>query len=172
MAEVPVLSGIAILDTSWLLELYRVPGYCEKSRFRSVREKTGGIIEAGGELFVTVPVLFEVANHITPVRDGRRRRTLREKFRDDVKRSLDGSGPWTIVATGKDILLRSKDVIRLAERFLQTSGENYSFANISIVDLAATLQGKNRTVEILSFNERLAAYSRRRSRDRCLVCTS
>ncbi len=153
------MSGIAILDTSWLLELYRVPGYCTGSRFPRVQKKTGDIINARGELLVTVPVLFEVANHVTHVRDGRRRRRLNERFRDDVKQSIDGFGPWTIIATGKDVLLRSEDLIRLADRFLQASGENYSFADISIIDLAATLQGKSRTVEILTFDEQLAAYS-------------
>ena len=153
------MSGIAILDTSWLLELYRVPGYCKGSRFPRVQKKTGDIINARGELLVTVPVLFEVANHVTHVRDGRRRRLLNERFRDDVRQSIDGLGPWTIIATGKDVLLRSEDLIRLADQFLQASGVNYSFADISIIDLAATLQGKNRTVEILTFDEQLAAYS-------------
>ena len=32
MARVTVLSGAAILDTSLLLELYRVPGYFDESR--------------------------------------------------------------------------------------------------------------------------------------------
>ena len=159
MAGIPVLNGIAILDTSYLLELYQVPGRCKASRFDSVRKKINDILSADGELFVTVPVLFEVANHITRVRSGRRRRRLHEKFLDAVKQSLDGNGPWTIVATGEDILLRSKDIIRLADRFLQSSGANYSFADISIIDLADTFQGKNRAVEILTFDGQLAAYS-------------
>lgn len=159
MAGIPVLSGIAILDTSWLLELYRVPGYCKGSRFPRVQRKTGDVIDARGELFVTVPVLFEVANHVTHVRDGRRRRLLNERFRDDVEQSINGPGPWTIIATGEDVLLRSEDLIRLADRFLQSSGENYSFADISIIDLAATLRERNRTVEILTFDGQLAAYS-------------
>ena len=159
MAGIPVLSGIAILDTSWLLELYRVPGYCNASRFPCVQRKTGDVIDARGELFVTVPVLFEVANHVTHVRDGSRRRLLNERFRGDVEQSIDEFSPWTIVAAGKDVLLRSEDLIRLADRFLQSSGENYSFADISIIDHAATLQGKNRTVEILTFDKQLAAYS-------------
>ena len=153
------MKAVAILDTSWLLELYQVPGYHKKSRSREVQGKIGCIIDAGGELFVTVPSLFEVANHITHVRDGHRRHTLAERFQKDIKSSLDRDSPWSIVAAGPDILLRSEDIIRLADRFLQASGENYSFANISIVDLAATLRGRNRTIEILSFNQRLAAYS-------------
>ena len=159
MAGILVLSGIAILDTSWLLELYRVPGCSDKSRYPDVSKQTICIVDAGGELIVTVPVLFEVSSHITHVHDGRRRRKLSTQFRDDVRQSIDGIGPWTILTTGKDILLRSEDVVRLADRFLQASGENYSFANISIIDLATTLHERNRTVEVLSFNKRLAAYS-------------
>ena len=158
MAGLLVLSGIAILDTTWLLELYRVPGYSDESRYPDVSEQTIRIVDAGGELIVTVSVLFEVASHITHVRDGRRRK-LSTKFRDDVKQSIDGNSPWTILTTGKDILLRSEDIVRLADRLLQASGENYSFANISIIDLAATLRERNQTVEVLSFNKRLAAYS-------------
>ena len=153
------MSGTAILDTSWLLELYRVPGYCKGSRFPRVQRETRDVIAGRGELLVTVPVLFEVANHVTHVRDGSRRRRLNERFRDDVRQSIDGFGPWTIITTGKDVLLRSEDLIRLADRFLQVSGENYFFADISIIDLAATLQGKNRTVETLTFDEQLEAYS-------------
>ena len=159
MARIAILSSTTILDTSWLLELYQVPGYCKESRFPRVRKEIADIVGAGGELFVTVPVLFEVANHVTHVRDGRRRRTLSEKLRNDIKSSLDGESPWTIVATGKDVLLRSEDVIRLADRFLQTSGYNYSFADISIIDLATGLRSRGRTVKILTFDEQLAAYS-------------
>ena len=46
MAEVAVLSGAAILDTSWLLELYRVPGYFDESRTAPVRMETASIIDA------------------------------------------------------------------------------------------------------------------------------
>lgn len=159
MARVAVLSGVAILDTSWLLELYQVPGYFEAPRTPQVREETAEVIEAGCELFVTVPVLFELASHITHVRDGRRRRTLGNRLRDDIGSSVDRRRPWTVATVGRDILLRSEDVIRLAERFLEEAGPNYSFANISIIDLAAKLRRPERTVRILTFNDRIGVYS-------------
>ena len=159
MARGAVLRGAAILDTSWLLELYRVPRYFDESRTLPVRIETGELIEAGCELFVTVPVLFEVASHITHVRDGRLRRTLGEKLRDDITRSIDRESPWTITTVGRGILFRTQDVIRLAERFLESSGPNYSFADISIIDLAAELRRPGRTVKILAFDGQLASYS-------------
>ena len=154
-----MLSGTAIPDTSWLLELYRVPGYFAESRTRPVRTNTVELIEAGYELFVTVPVLFEVASHITRVRDGRRRRTLGERLRDDIASSVNRESPWTITTVGRNILFRSQDVIRLAERFLESSGPNYSFADISIIDLATELRRPGRPVKILAFDRQLLSYS-------------
>ena len=159
MARVTVLSGAAILDTSWLLELYRVPGDFKKSRTLPVRTETAELVDAGCELFTTVPVLFEVASHITHVRDGRRRRTLGEKLRNDITSSFERERPWTIANFGRDILLRSEDVIRLADRFLESSGPNYSFADISIIDLATELRRPGRTVKILAFDGQLESYS-------------
>ena len=159
MARVAVLSGAAILDTSWLLELYRVPGYFEESRTLPVRTETAESVAAGRELFVTVPVLFEVASHITHVRAGRRRRIHGERLRDDIGSSVDRDSPWTIATVGSEILLRSEDVMRLAERFLESSGPNYSFADISIIDLAAELRRSGRMVKILAFDQQLASYS-------------
>ena len=153
------MRGTAILDTSWLLELYRVPGYFQESRTDPVRTETADLIDARCELFVTVPVLFEVASHITHVRDGRRRRALGETLRDDITSSINRDVPWTITTVGKEILFRSQDVVRLAERFLESSGPNYSFADISIIDLAAELRRPGRTVKILAFDEQLTSFS-------------
>ena len=159
MARIAGVSGAAILDTSWLLELYRVPDYFEEARTPHVREETAKIVEAGYELFVTVPVLFEVASHITHVRKGGRRRALGKRLRDDITSSVGHERPWTIATVGREILLRSEDVIRLADRFLEEAGPNYSFANISIIDIAAKLRRPERTVRILTFNDRIRAYS-------------
>ena len=115
MARIAAVSSVAILDTSWLLELYQVPGYFKASRTLDVRENTADIGKARYELFVTVPVLFEVASHITHVRDGRRRRTLGKRLRDDITSSIDRESPWTITTVGREILLRSEDVLTLAE---------------------------------------------------------
>ena len=154
------MSEVTIVDTSWLLELYQVPGDSKKTRHAEVLRKTA--MAARGRLFVTLPVLFEVANHIVHVRDGNVRRRLVSRFRRDLKRSLEEDVPWTVVTSMDDgILLRSKDLIALADRFLQESGLGYSFADISIVDLATELRRKLRTIKvrILAFDEQLRSYS-------------
>ena len=153
------MSNLVIVDTSWLLELYRVPGFYQETRTEGVVKATVDSVNDGGELFVTVPVLFEVANHITHVRNGTRRRDLSAKFRNDIKSSFDRESPWTIITSGEDILLRAEDVIQLADRFLGASGPNYSFADISIIDLAEKIRSRGQSVRIMSFDGQLAAYS-------------
>ena len=134
------MSNTAILDTSWLVELYRVPACFDESRTSRVLTETAEFVDTGGVLFVTVPMLFEVASHITRARDGSRRRILAEKFRNDIHNSLNRDYPWTIVTVGTDILLRAPDVLALAEKFLEFTGPNYSFADISVIDLTEELR--------------------------------
>ena len=153
------MSNAAILDTSWLLELYRVPDHFETSRTTLVHTKTAELVNAGGELFVTVPVLFEVASHITYVRNGKRRRQLAKRLRNDIDDSLDHDSPWTIAAADTNILLRSQDILKLAEKFLDSSGPNYSFADISVIDLATELRRRSGLVKIFAFDDQLEAYS-------------
>lgn len=159
MARVAVLSGVAILDTSWLLELYRVPGHFTEERTPHVHRETGELSGAGSELFVTFSVLFEVAGHITRVSDGTRRRELSEMLRDDIRTAIDRERPWTIATVDSEILFRLEDVMQLAERFLESSGTGYSLADISIIDLAEELQRLGRSVKILAFDQQLESYS-------------
>ena len=159
MARVSKLRGAAILDTSWLLELYRVPGHFDESRTLPVKTETAEFINSGYELFVTVPVLFEVASHINHVSDGRIRRSLSEKLLGDITKSTDRDTPWTIITVERGILFRSDDIIRLAQRFFESSGPNYSFADISVIDLANELRHPGRAVKILAFDDQIVSYS-------------
>ena len=158
MGRVFVVSGAAILDTSWLLELYKVPGDSNPQRFESVREQAA--VAAQGRMHVTVPVLFEVANHIVHVRNGHYRRRLITRFREDVSKSLRDEVPWTVFrALQNDILLRAQDLIKLADRFAEESTTGYSLADISIIDLAQRLQKRQLKVRILAFDKQLEAYA-------------
>ena len=153
------MTDITILDTSWLLELYQVPGDSKKERHRHVVEQAERA--AQGRMLVTVPVLFEVANHIVHVRNGDRRRKLIEQYRADVVGSLTEDAPWTVVPTLRegDILLRAEDLVDLAGRFAKMSSVGYSLADISVIDLTQSLQKRGMVVAILAFDKQLEAYA-------------
>lgn len=152
------MSDATILDTSWLLELYQVPGDSKPQRHEHVLEQAKEA--AQGRMYVTVPVLFEVASHIVRVRNGHHRRSLIRKFREHLGTSLRDAVPWTVArAPQNDILLRAEDLIKLADRFAEESGAGYSLANISIIDLKQWLQRRQLNVRILTFNQQLQAYA-------------
>lgn len=152
------MSDATILDTSWLLELYQVPGDSKRQRYEGVLDQAA--IAAQGRMYVTVPVLFEVANHIVHVRNGHRRRELIKRFREDVSSSLRDEAPWTVVhALQHNVLLRTQDLIALADRFAEESAAGYSLADITVIDLAQRLQKRQLQVRILAFDKQLEAYA-------------
>ena len=152
------MTDYAILDTSWLLELYRVPGHSKKERQEEVLEQAKAAMQ--GRMLVTVPVLFEVANHIVRVRNGHHRRRLIKQYSEHLNSSLKDETPWTVVRRSPDdILLRTEDVIELASRFVKESGVGYSLADITIVDLALRLRDRKQSVRVLAFDKQLEAYS-------------
>ena len=152
------MSDATILDTSWLLELYQVPGDSKPQRHKPVLEQAKEATQ--GRMYVTVPVLFEVASHIVRVRNGHHRRNLIRKFREHLRTSLRDAVPWTVArAPQNSILLRAEDLIKLADRFAEESGAGYSLADISIIDLAQWFQQRKSNVRILAFDQQLEAYA-------------
>jgi len=121
--------------------------------------KTTAAVERNERLWVTIPVLFEVANHISHISQGHFRRELSRRFVKDIRGSFEREIPWVVSSVDKDILLRAHDIVRLADQFLQHKGPHYSFTDISIIDLAEQFRIRKRKARILSFDERLRAYS-------------
>lgn len=111
-------------------------------------------------MLVTLPVLFELANHIVRVRDGNRRRQLAERYREDVAMSLTDDRPWTVVSDPENgVLLTAKTLLDLADRFVAQSGPAYSLADISILELARALRRQGLEVRVLTFDEEMESYS-------------
>ena len=159
MARITAVSTEVILDTSWLLELYRVPRHSQASRSSAVKIEFSEVIEKKRRAWVTVPVLFEVANHIAHVGNGSVRHSLSQRFVRDVRGSIDKEVPWIVSSVDRSVLLRSQDILRLADQFLKLTGPHCSFADISVIDLAEELRKRQQKVRIFSFDEQLRAYS-------------
>ena len=159
MDRVGVVTDVTVLDTSWLLELYQVPGESKPERHRRVLEQAERA--AQGRMMVTVPVLFEVANHIVRIRNVSQRRKLTEQYHEDVVGSLTQETPWTVIGASQHngILLRTQDLVDLAGRFAKVSSVGYSLADISIIDLTQSLHKRGMAVAILAFDKQLEAYA-------------
>ena len=91
------LSRVYVIDTSYLLELFAVPAHYTQEARDEIRSRIAAAAKSGARLYVTVPSIYELANHISHVSDGNARRSLAEQVRDTVLSSLGEGAPWTII---------------------------------------------------------------------------
>lgn len=99
------MSIVYVLDTSYLDELFDIPGYSNPQAVVRVRELYEIAIQNGSTIFVTLPCIYELANHIASVDNGHRRQNLGANFFNTVSKSVTDSNPWTITpATTIEVL--------------------------------------------------------------------
>ena len=87
---------IYVIDTSYLLELYKVPGFSTPSSYTKIKDKFKSAIENAFQLHVPFPCILEFGNHIADVKNGKARKTLGEQFSKAIKSSIEESSPWII----------------------------------------------------------------------------
>lgn len=88
---------VYVIDTSYLLELYAVPGYSTQEAVDKIRRRFKDADKQGARLYVTVPSIYELANHIADVSNGKARWSLAKKLQDAILSSIDEGVPWTII---------------------------------------------------------------------------
>lgn len=135
---------IYVVDTSYLLELYRVDGCCQDDAHLSVSQKFRENIETG-QFFVPIAVLFELANHIADIHDPQRRRSLADKLRTDIGSSVSEQTPWVVThatdAQGLDDLLSAlnESATRFADEF---SAQKLGLTDTTVILEAERLRRK------------------------------
>ena len=130
---------ILVIDTSYLLELFGVPGYSEKNAMREIRKRHENAIKDKAMLFVPLPCLFELGNHIADVRDDTRRQELANLFVQSIKTSVEKSMPWTITPPAIAI----EDLPKLLEYFANHSVVQCKGSKcIGLVDTSTVLQAQ------------------------------
>ncbi|MFX0202304.1 MAG: hypothetical protein ACFFCW_39840 [Candidatus Hodarchaeota archaeon] len=97
--------AVYVMDTGYLLELFDVPGCSVPNAVKEVRRRYEQAIENNCRIYVPVPCIFEVGNHIAGVSDGRTRTELAKRLRGAVVSSVDEGIPWNMTpAPGFDFL--------------------------------------------------------------------
>ena len=108
---------VIIIDTSYLLEFFAVPSFSTPGSIREIRNRFTRAVQQSSRLYVPLPCLFELANHIADVRDGNRRRQLANVLSESVRTSVESSLPWNLVpATGIEAFPQLFDVF--AKRYV------------------------------------------------------
>lgn len=86
---------VFVLDTSYLCELYRVPGFHKPELSEQIKERIRQ--HETSQFYVPLACLYELCDHIGDVTDGRRRREIAVKVVAHVETSAADTGPWLIV---------------------------------------------------------------------------
>lgn len=82
-----------VVDTSYWLELFKVPKHFNEECHLKIKDFFKVASEKQFRLYlpIPIPVLFELANHIAHVEDGRVRYRLAEQFSATVKKGISVS---------------------------------------------------------------------------------
>ena len=102
MAEGSGVKRVYVVDTSYLLELYQVPGHFEKKAHRVIIDRWAHAESDGASFHVTVGCILELGNHIADVDDGRRRCELAGRLHRDAANSVADKIPW-LIAPAEDV---------------------------------------------------------------------
>ena len=86
-----------VIDTSYLLELYAVPGKSTKESISEIRKRLLSAAESRSPLYVTVPSIYELAKHIVRIPDGNQRRRYAVQVKNDVLSGLAEGTPWNVI---------------------------------------------------------------------------
>jgi len=120
------MSAIYLIDTSYLIELYKIPGESGESAIQEIHMRFEIAIINKSRLYVPLPCIFELGNHIAKIQDGRGRRELAQKLFLDVKDSVETSKPW--------ITLPSVEIGEALRRLCKAFSENYQRLRIGLTD--------------------------------------
>jgi hypothetical protein len=97
MARQPqIATPLYVVDTSYLTELFGVPGFSNEQGMREVRRRFKDATKGGCLIFVPIPCLLELANHVSDVRDGSRRQELANQLLSSVAHSIKNAKPWIV----------------------------------------------------------------------------
>ncbi len=89
-------SKIYIIDTSYLLELFKVPGCYNPDSSKEIRKRHKDAIISESRLYVPLPCIIELGDHIADVSNGASRAAHAKILRETVVSSINNLNPWTI----------------------------------------------------------------------------
>ena len=150
---------VYVIDTSYLLEIFAVSDHSTKEARDEIRSRIAAATKSGARLYVTVPCIYELANHISQVPNGNARRSLAEQVRDTALSSLDDGTPWTIIPSQQLDTFKNLIVSFVDEHVIQ----RIDLSDSTLIDEARrlkrdTYQRRGSPVHIWTKDEALKSY--------------
>lgn len=139
---------LVVVDTSYLLELFRVPNNSDAASFQPVFQRFEQADGVSTQLYVSLSVLFELGNHIADVKDGGIRYRLVRELVEAVQVWLSGESPFTIVSSMDDARTVedfSAALTAMTTKFAALAPDKHGLTNTAVVLEAQRLSKKYRS---------------------------
>lgn len=130
-----------VVDTGYLLELFRVPKRFNESDAQEIKRRFQAAKDQGAKLYIPVPVLFELANHIAHVENGYERIGLAIKFSETVKNGIDPKETFLNVIPCEAYSVAS-ELSNNLEVFVQRFADEFVRQGLGFTDSAVILEAK------------------------------
>ena len=151
-------TAVFVVDTSYLLELFRVPSRSNKNANEEIKKRFEKEEENDSRFYVPLACVYELANHIANVRNGNLRKKLAGNLNIIVRSSVEEGTPW-IITPATDL----KELPILFKRY----ADEYVIQKISLTDTSVVLEANRLkkkysdsgyTVHIWTKDNRLKAF--------------
>jgi hypothetical protein len=148
------MNKVYILDTSWLVEFYKLPDHHEVNRSKSVLAEFKSATQLGASFILPLAVVFEYCNHIAQIKNGTLRIKFATQFANDVRSSRNNVIPYLIMPAA-DLPEIDVDLDLFASTY---AAQGIGLVDIQIERLAKDWSTKRgRLVHIWTFDDALKA---------------
>lgn len=136
------MSKIIVLDTSFLLELFQVPLDSRPELQAPAVELMDAAIEEGYDVYCTIGVLYEMANHIIDIKNVQVQREIANEFRAMIELAWEERTPFTIIpgANSPEIVLELSKLPELCVTYQASIRQRLSLVDCVVVDLILRLK--------------------------------
>lgn len=132
-----------VIDTSYLLELLKVPRHSNPDFSRSVKQRFSQSVAADHRFYVPFAVVFELADHIAHERDGSARKRLADLLAATVRSCIAKATPWIITPASQDILYDLSELLRLCDVYAQELAiQGIGLSDTAVIEEARRLKQK------------------------------
>lgn len=128
------MSVICLLDTSYLLELYKVPDYHDPLFSQKAIERVKIYTELNAQFIVTLPCALEFIGHAIDSRQRALARAAANRFLEHFRSSRMSTNPWTITP--------SYDNSEAFETAAQSSLTDFWDLGLSLCDIFTVLEAR------------------------------
>jgi len=149
-----VIPRVYVIDTSYLVELFRIPGFSQESAVKKVRKRYSIAIENASRLYVPLPCIFELGDHIAKVDNGNSRRKAGKVFCDTITSSVERNIPWIITPSTE---------IELLPRFCEIFLENCVKQCIGLTDTFTIQEAHRLKKKYVSFGYKVHIWTKDKS---------